>query len=174
MDVAVIGAGQAGLSAGYFLRRFGLAAHEGFVVLDHSPGPGGAWQHRWPSLKLGTTNHVHELPGLALDSTQVDVSAAEVVPEYFARYEQHFGLPVLRPVHTSAVRLDGSGFVLETDHGQYRPSSCWTRSLRSPPPPGHPGASQCSTRASSLRPKGGRRWHWWNSECELACPRAAW
>lgn len=119
VDVVVIGAGQAGLSAGYFLRRFGFAAHEGFVVLDHSPGPGGAWQHRWPSLKLGTTNHVHELPGLGLESTQADVSAAEVVPEYFARYEQHFGLPVLRPVHTSAVWLDGSGFVLETDDGQY-------------------------------------------------------
>lgn len=57
VDVVVVGAGQAGLSAGYFLRRSGL----GFVVLGHNPGPGGAWQHRWPSLTLGTISAVQLL-----------------------------------------------------------------------------------------------------------------
>lgn len=36
-DVAVIGAGQAGLSAAYFLRRAGMLPGRDFVVLDHSP-----------------------------------------------------------------------------------------------------------------------------------------
>ncbi len=39
VDVAVIGAGQAGLSAAYYLRRFGVEPESGFVVLDHAPGP---------------------------------------------------------------------------------------------------------------------------------------
>lgn len=110
VDVVVIGAGQAGLSGAYFLQRAGL----GFVVLDHNPGPGGAWQHRWPGLTLGTTNRVHDLPGLPLGSSQDQVRASTVVPRYFARYEQHFALPVRRPVHTTAVR-DGDDDRLEVD-----------------------------------------------------------
>lgn len=35
-DVVVIGGGQAGLSAGYYLHRFGLGDRT--VMLDHSPG----------------------------------------------------------------------------------------------------------------------------------------
>src|SRR5690625_7509923 len=63
-DVVVIGAGQAGLSSAYYLQRYGLDAGEGFVVLDRSPRPGGAWQHRWPSLTLSTVNGIHNLPGM--------------------------------------------------------------------------------------------------------------
>jgi cation diffusion facilitator CzcD-associated flavoprotein CzcO len=48
--VAVVGAGQAGLSAAYHLRRRGL----GYVVLDGENGPGGAWRHRWRSLPMAT------------------------------------------------------------------------------------------------------------------------
>ena len=47
--MVVIGAGQAGLSAAYHLRRAGFANRD-FVVLDHAPRAGGAWQFRWPSL----------------------------------------------------------------------------------------------------------------------------
>lgn len=119
VDVVVIGVGQAGLSAGYFLQRRGFVPGSGYVMLDHSAGPGGAWQHRWPSLKLGTTNHVHDLPGLALDSDQLDIAAAEVVPSYFVRYENHFALPVRRPVTVTAVRPDGAGLLVSSDHGDY-------------------------------------------------------
>ena len=54
-DVVVIGAGQAGLATAHFLARAGFAAGTGFVVLDANAGPGGAWQHRWPSLRLDVT-----------------------------------------------------------------------------------------------------------------------
>ncbi len=40
--VVVVGAGQAGLSSAYHLRRTGLVPGADFVVLDHSPAPGGA------------------------------------------------------------------------------------------------------------------------------------
>jgi hypothetical protein len=48
VEVAVIGGGQAGLAAGYFLRR----AKADFVVLDAQSRPGGAWRHGWDSLRL--------------------------------------------------------------------------------------------------------------------------
>ena len=40
VDVVVIGAGQAGLSGAYHLRRTGFVPERDFVVLDHSPQPG--------------------------------------------------------------------------------------------------------------------------------------
>ena len=53
-DVVVIGAGQAGLSSAYFLQRAGFEPDDGYVVLDGDRAPGGAWQHRWPSLRMET------------------------------------------------------------------------------------------------------------------------
>jgi cation diffusion facilitator CzcD-associated flavoprotein CzcO len=118
-EIAVIGAGQAGLSAAYQLKRRGLAPHRGFVVLDHSPGPGGAWQFRWPSLTLSTVNRVHDLPGMrfseAVDTSATEVRASVAVPEYFAAYEERFELPIYRPVTARLVCDRGDRLKIETD-----------------------------------------------------------
>lgn len=119
VDIVVIGAGQAGLSAAYHLGRRGLAPQRGFVVLDHESQPGGAWQHRWPSLTLSTVNRIHDLPGMAfadaVDTTANEVQAAVAVPKYFAAYEQKFALPVFRPVNVTVVCDRGERFMVETD-----------------------------------------------------------
>src|SRR5687768_12580015 len=76
LDIVVIGAGQAGLSSAYHLKQRGLPAGKGFVVLDQSPRPGGAWQFRWPSLTLTTVNRIHDLPGMKF-SDAVDTGDGE-------------------------------------------------------------------------------------------------
>jgi thioredoxin reductase len=118
-DIVVIGAGQAGLSSAYHLKRRGLAANRGFVVLDQSPNAGGAWQFRWPSLTLSTVNRIHDLPGLrfsdAVDTAETQVEAAVAVPKYFAAYEKTFELPVYRPVKVSVVCDRGDRFHIESD-----------------------------------------------------------
>jgi cation diffusion facilitator CzcD-associated flavoprotein CzcO len=101
VDVAVIGAGQAGLSTAYWLQRRGVAP---FVVLDAESRPGGAWQHRWPSLRVGTTHRIHPLPGLDVPDADPARPASELMGEYFAAYEKAFELPVRRPVQVTAVR----------------------------------------------------------------------
>jgi cation diffusion facilitator CzcD-associated flavoprotein CzcO len=119
-DVVVIGAGQAGLSSAYFLRRAGLRPDEDFVVLDHSARPGGAWQYRWPSLTLGATHRIHDLPGLPLEHRDEHRRSSEVVSEYFAGYERAFDLRVRRPVDVRTVRDGPDGRLLvETSAGTW-------------------------------------------------------
>jgi len=121
-QVIIIGAGQAGLSAAYHLKRLGLAPHKGFVVLDQSPGPGGAWQDRWPSLTLSTVNRIHDLPGMpfseVIGTGGPEVRASIAVPEYFAAYERRFELPVYRPVTVKVVCNRDNLFRVETDRIQ--------------------------------------------------------
>jgi glycine/D-amino acid oxidase-like deaminating enzyme len=74
-DVVVIGAGQAGLSAAYHLRRTGFANGSDFVVLDHGKRAGGAWQYRWPSLVLGTVRGIHDLAGADKSSMRLRLLA---------------------------------------------------------------------------------------------------
>jgi cation diffusion facilitator CzcD-associated flavoprotein CzcO len=120
VDAVVVGAGQAGLSAAYFLRRAGLRPGTDFVVLDHSPAPGGAWQYRWPSLTYAKAHGVHELPGMPLEDADPDRPSAEVVGAYFRRYETAFDLRVRRPVDVTAVREgDGGRLRVETDAGTW-------------------------------------------------------
>ncbi len=128
-DVVVIGAGQAGLSAAYELRRAGAD----FVVLDADAGPGGAWQHRWPSLRLDRAHRIAPLPGMDLPAADPATPASEVVSEYFAEYERRFDLPVRRPVRVRAVHRDDDGFVLDTSEGEWTAralvsaTGTWTR-----------------------------------------------
>jgi cation diffusion facilitator CzcD-associated flavoprotein CzcO len=121
-QVVVIGAGQAGLSAAYHLKKRGLTPHKGFVVLDQSPEPGGAWQYRWPSLTLSTVNRIHDLPGMpfseALGTDRTEVQASIAVPEYFAAYERRFELPVYRPMTVKVVCNRDDLFRVETDRIQ--------------------------------------------------------
>jgi thioredoxin reductase len=141
-DVVVIGAGQAGLSAGYGLRRAGLEPGPGFVVLDGEDGPGGAWRHRWPTLRVDRTHRISDLPGLPFEPSDPTLQAAQVVPAYFDAYERVFDLEVRRPVRVSAVRDSGPELLVESDAGTWRTralinaTGTWTRPFR----PRYPGA----------------------------------
>ncbi|MFE5629798.1 NAD(P)-binding domain-containing protein [Streptomyces sp. NPDC056543] len=120
IDVVVIGAGQAGLSAAYHLRRTGLAPDRDFIVLDHAPRPGGAWQFRWPSLTYGKVHGMHALPGMELTGADGRRPSSEVIGEYFTAYEERFDLRVHRPVEVSAVREgEGGRLLVETSEGTY-------------------------------------------------------
>nr|WP_209905424.1 FAD-dependent oxidoreductase [Brachybacterium sacelli] len=101
-DAVVVGAGQAGLSAAYHLRRRGLR----FVILDAEEGPGGAWRHRWDSRTMSTVNGIRELPGMPEVTAEAAEPANRAVPAYFADFESRFEVPVERPVRVTLVEDD--------------------------------------------------------------------
>ncbi|MGV9314574.1 NAD(P)-binding domain-containing protein [Streptomyces sp. NPDC003691] len=120
VDVVVVGAGQAGLSGAYHLRRTGLVPDRDVVVLDHSPAPGGAWQFRWPSLTYGRVHGMHALPGMELTGADPARPSSEVIGEYFRAYEERFGLRVRRPVDVTAVREgEGGRLLVESSAGTW-------------------------------------------------------
>jgi cation diffusion facilitator CzcD-associated flavoprotein CzcO len=121
--VVVIGAGQAGLSVAYFLRRLGLDPGNDFVVLDRGPGAGGAWQHRWPALRIGTAHRIADLPGMtemgiSFEDADRQAPAKDVVAEYYARYEEHYGLQVVRPAEVTQVVNNGADLMTTFRDGE--------------------------------------------------------
>jgi thioredoxin reductase len=120
LQVVVIGAGQAGLSAAYHLVRLGFTPYDDVVVLDSNPEPGGAWQHRWDSLTMHDVHGIANLPGAPVPDSVGPERANEFVPSYFASYEKRFGLPVVRPVAVESVQRIEGGFEVRTDQSTYR------------------------------------------------------
>ncbi|MCW2604943.1 MAG: NAD(P)/FAD-dependent oxidoreductase [Pseudonocardiales bacterium] len=59
----------------------------GLQIVDADDQAGGAWAHRWGSLRLSKTHHVHDLPGLAMGAVDPERRASEAVSGYFGRYE---------------------------------------------------------------------------------------
>jgi cation diffusion facilitator CzcD-associated flavoprotein CzcO len=59
LDVLVIGAGQAGLATGYYVRRTGLR----YELLDGNSGVGDSWRQRFDSLMLFTPRSYSPGPG---------------------------------------------------------------------------------------------------------------
>ncbi|MEU9247681.1 ArsO family NAD(P)H-dependent flavin-containing monooxygenase [Streptomyces sp. NPDC048385] len=116
-QVVVVGGGQAGLAAGYYLRRQGLD----FVILDAQATPGGAWQHTWDSLHLFSPAAYSSLPGRLMPPQEgEEYPEAGHVVAYLRDYEKRYELPIQRPVRVTGVHRDGELLRVETDSGTWR------------------------------------------------------
>ncbi|MDN3296354.1 ArsO family NAD(P)H-dependent flavin-containing monooxygenase [Streptomyces ficellus] len=117
VDVVVVGGGQAGLAAGYHLRRQGVD----IVVLDAGSSPGGAWQHTWDSLRLFSPAAYSSLPGRLMPAQPGEAYPdAWHVVDYLADYEKRYDLPVQHGVQVGSVHRDGGRLHVESDAGPWR------------------------------------------------------
>ena len=89
-DVAVVGAGQAGLAIGHFLAR----QRKRFVIVEAADSVGAAWRGRWNSLILFTPRRYDALPGLAFPGDPDGYPTRDEVIAYLERYAAHFQLPI--------------------------------------------------------------------------------
>ena len=91
VEVAVIGAGQAGLAIGHFLARQGKR----FVILERGAArSASAWRERWESLTLFTPRRYSALPGLPFPGDPDGYPTRDEVIAYLERYAETFELPV--------------------------------------------------------------------------------
>jgi len=153
VDILILGGGQAGLAAGYYLHRGNRdAARNGagralrFAILDANEHPGGAWQHYWDSLELFSPAAYSSLPGWPMPfwSGPGNPSAADVVA-YLKAYEARYSLPVHRPIRALSMQEHPQGgYVTYTNHGSWtsRVVINATGSWRRPFVPCIPGAPQ--------------------------------
>jgi putative flavoprotein involved in K+ transport len=90
VEVAVVGAGQAGLAIGYFLEPQGRR----FVILERAGQVAPAWRERWDSLTLFTPRRYSALPGLPFSGDPDGYPTRDEVIAYLERYAETFGLPI--------------------------------------------------------------------------------
>jgi putative flavoprotein involved in K+ transport len=110
-DVAVVGAGQAGLAIGYFLARQGRR----LVILERADSIGAAWRERWESLTLFTPRRYNGLPGLPFPGDPDGYPSRDEVIAYLERYAQTFELPIELNGNVRRLTAENGRFLLELD-----------------------------------------------------------
>jgi putative flavoprotein involved in K+ transport len=113
-DSIVIGAGQAGLAAGYHLQRAGLR----ITLLDAAEGIGAVWRERWDSLRLFTPARYNGLPGMPFPGKRYSLPGKDEVADYLKAYVKQFDLPVRLGTRVTSLRSDGGAYSVSTDSGQ--------------------------------------------------------
>lgn len=109
----VIGAGQAGLSVGYYLARRGLP----FVILDANQRIGDAWRNRWDSLHLFTPARYDALPGMPFPAPGQSFPTKDEMADYLQAYATRFKLPVNMGIQVTGVSRRADKYVVTTaDH----------------------------------------------------------
>jgi putative flavoprotein involved in K+ transport len=109
-DAIVIGAGQAGLAAGYYLQQAKL----NFLILEASDEPVGSWPHYYDSLVLNSPARYSSLPGLPFSGQPDRYPARDDVVAYLRRYAAHFGLPITTRTRVSSVERTNDFFRVST------------------------------------------------------------
>jgi putative flavoprotein involved in K+ transport len=111
-EVVVVGAGQAGLAMGYFLRSQGRR----FVILERAGRIAPAWHGRWDSLTLFTPRRYSGLSGVAFPGDPDGYPTRDEVIAYLERYADTFEVPIELNSDVKEVgRSDDGRFHLEVD-----------------------------------------------------------
>lgn len=106
-DVIVVGAGYAGLSVSYHLKKLG----SDHIVFERGK-IGEAWRsQRWNSFRLNSINRLNCLSGLTYKEN--DPESFDTAPEFassFSKYVSSFGLPVSENSKVTAIEKKGDVF----------------------------------------------------------------
>jgi putative flavoprotein involved in K+ transport len=113
VNTVVIGAGQAGLSTGYHLKRHGVP----FVILDAEARIGDVWRRRWDSLRLFTPARYAGLDGMRFPAPSHYFPTKDEMADFLESYARTFALPVRPNTRVERVSRPGDRFLIEAgDH----------------------------------------------------------
>ncbi len=113
--VIVIGAGQAGLSVGYFLKKAGIS----FLILDGNERVGDSWRKRWDSLHLFTPAKFNGLAGLKFPAKPNYFPTKDEMADYLENYAAHFNLPVRMGVKVTGLSKEKDSFCVSAGDKQF-------------------------------------------------------
>ena len=120
VEVAIVGAGQAGLATSWFLTQDKVD----HVVLEAGRVAETWRSRRWDSFCLVTPNWSVKLPGAAYDGPDPDgYMGREALVEHFQAWSNSFAAPVVGESEVSALERDGDRFVLTVPSGTIRARS---------------------------------------------------
>jgi putative flavoprotein involved in K+ transport len=108
VQTVIVGGGQAGLAAGYYLKRQG----QSFVILDAGERVGDSWRERWPSLRLYSPAQLDGLPGVPFPAPRHSWPTTNEFADYVESYAKRFDLPVRTGVHVDRLSKDGDRYVV--------------------------------------------------------------
>ncbi len=117
-DVAVVGAGPAGLAAGACLRRAGLD----FIILEKEGQPAPSWRKHYDRLHLHTVKRYSSLPYLAFPKSYPRYVPKDLVIEYLEAYAKKFDLKPRFGEAVHSVRREGAGWLIEGTASSIRAS----------------------------------------------------
>lgn len=109
VQTIVIGAGQAGLSTGYYLAKAGIP----FLILDGNERVGDSWRKRWDSLKLFTPARFNGLDGMPYPGPAWREITKNEMGDYLESYVERFSLPVETGVRVRGVSREGSRYHID-------------------------------------------------------------
>jgi putative flavoprotein involved in K+ transport len=108
-ETVIIGGGQSGLTAGYY-----LAKHDRpFVILDANERVGDAWRNRWDSMRLFTPAKFSRLPGMRIPGASGwSFVTKDEMADYLEEYAVRFKLPVQTNVTVDGLTKADGWFVI--------------------------------------------------------------
>ena len=107
--VIVIGAGQAGLSVGYYLKKHDIS----FIILDANDRIGDSWRKRWDSLHLFTPAKFDGLAGMPFPASPNYFPTKDEMGDYLENYAAHFNLPVRNGVKVDGLSREGNSYCIK-------------------------------------------------------------
>ena len=117
VDTVVVGGGQAGLAASYYLKEHDLE----HVVLERN-NIAASWRNRWDLFTLVTPNWSMNLPGFPYQGGNPDgfLTRDEIV-SHLEAYAAHFNAPIRTGVSVTSVTQGENGyrFNIQTDADTY-------------------------------------------------------
>ncbi len=116
VDILVIGAGQAGLAMGYYLKK----SNFNFILLDSTETIGDVWRNRFDSLTLFSPRNYSSLPGLSLSGNPEGYASKDEFANYLETYAHTFQIPVSLNTEVKSLKKFGdSKFKAFTTKGDF-------------------------------------------------------
>ncbi|GIO22831.1 NAD(P)/FAD-dependent oxidoreductase [Oceanobacillus sp. J11TS1] len=115
-DTIVIGAGQAGLSVGYYLKQ----SKQNFILIDKGTEVGESWKARYDTLTLFTPRMYSSLPGMPLVGEEQGFPTKDEIATYLEKYADRYEIPIkLNTEVVNIFKMNGN-YIIKTNSEKYQ------------------------------------------------------